>query len=121
MRLPSKRYLLQLFPPAQILLAILAAAVLTFATSLIPRPIYNAGEQTLQFGYPMPFASVILEQPSKPVTPVFVSIMDTRGAKIDWNLVLVNILFYLTAFALARIFFRKPRAASLETDQNMRS
>jgi hypothetical protein len=106
--------LLQLFPPAQMLLAIVAASVLTFATSLIPRPIYNAGEQNLQFGYPMPFVSVLLEQPSKPITPVFVSILNARDAKIDWNLVLVNIGFYLTAFALARIFFRKPRAANLE-------
>ena len=114
MRLPSKRYLLQLFPPVRVLLAIVAAGVLTFATSLIPRPIYNAGLQTVQFGYPMPFETVALEQPSKPVTPVFVSILNARDAKIDWNLVLVNIGFYLTAFALTRIFFRKPRAVNLE-------
>jgi hypothetical protein len=112
-RLPSKRYLLQLFPPVRVLLAIIAAGVLTFATSLIPRPIYNAGLQTVQFGYPMPFETLTLEQPSKPVTPVFVSILNARDAKIDWNLVLVNIGFYLTAFALARIFFRKPRELKL--------
>jgi hypothetical protein len=115
-RLPSKRYLLQLFPPIRALLAIVAASVLTFATSFIPRPIYNAGLQTVQFGYPMPFESVTLEQPSKPITPVFVSILGARDAKIDWNLVLVNIGFYLTAFALARIFFRQPRAVNLEPE-----
>jgi hypothetical protein len=110
-RLPSKRYLLQLFPPIRVLLAVVAASVLTFASSLIPRPIYNAGLQTVQFGYPMPFETLTLMQPSKPVTPVFVSILNTRDAKIDWTLVLVNIGFYLTAFALTRIFFRKPRAS----------
>jgi hypothetical protein len=114
MRLPSRRYLLQLFPPVRVLLAILAAVVLMFATSLIPRPIYNAGSQVVQFGYPMPFESITLEQPTKPATPVFVSILGARDAKIDWNLVLVNIAFYLTTFALTRIFFRKPRAANLE-------
>jgi hypothetical protein len=113
-RLPSKRYLLQLFPPIRVLLAIVAAGALTFSSSLIPRPIYNTGLQTVQFGYPMPFESVSLEQPTKPVTPVFISVLDVRDAKIDWNLVLVNILFYLTAFALARIFFRKPRATRVE-------
>jgi hypothetical protein len=112
-RLPSKRYLLQLFPPIRVFLAILAAGALTFSTSLIPRPIYNAGLQTLQFGYPMPFETVTLEQTSKPITPVFVSILNARDAKIDWNLVLVNIAFYLTAFALAKIFFRKPRESKL--------
>jgi hypothetical protein len=112
-RLPSKRYLLQLFPPVRVLLALLAAGALTFGSSLIPRPIYNAGLQTVQFGYPMPFETLTLEQPSKPVTPVFASILNARDAKIDWNLVLVNIGFYLTAFALARIFFRKPRESKL--------
>jgi hypothetical protein len=108
--------LLQLFPPARVLLAILAAIALTFASSLIPRPIYNAGMQVVQFGYPMPFETLTLEQPTKPVTPVFISILNARDVKIDWGLVLVNILFYLTAFALARIFFRKPRAANLESE-----
>ena len=116
MRLPSKRYLLQLFPPVRVLLAILAAVALTFATSLIPRPIYNAGSQTVQFGYPMPFETVTLEQPSKPVTPVFVSVLNATDAKIDWTLVLVNILFYLTASVLARIILRKPRETKLETE-----
>lgn len=98
------------------LLAIVAASVLTFATSLIPRPIYNAGLQTVQFGYPMPFESVALEQPRKPVTPVFISVLNARDAKIDWNLVLVNIGFYVTAFALALVFFRKPRAAKARSE-----
>jgi hypothetical protein len=115
-RLPSKRYLLQLFPPIRVFLALLAAGALTFATSLIPRPIYNAGLQTVQFGYPMPFETLTLEQSSKPITPVFISILNARDAKIDWSLVLVNIGFYLTAFALARIFFRKPRAVNLEIE-----
>ena len=114
MRLPSKRYLLQLFPPVRVLLAIVAAIALTFATSLIPRPIYNAGTQTVQFGYPMPFASIKLEQPIKPVTPVFVSV--STDAKIDWGLMVVNMAFYLTAFGLARVFFRKPRETKLERE-----
>ena len=114
MRLPSKRFLLQLFPPARVLLVLLAAGALTFASSLIPRPIYNAGTQTVQFGYPMPFKSVTFQQVSKPITPVFVSV--SRDAKIDWGLGLVNIGFFLTAFALARVFFRKPRETKLERE-----
>ena len=114
MRLPSKRYLLQLFPPARVLLALLAAGALTFSSSLIPRPIYNAGTQTVQFGYPMPFESVTFQQSTKPATPVFVSV--SRDASIDWGLGLVNVLFYLTAFGLARVFFREPRETKLERE-----
>jgi hypothetical protein len=72
-RLPSKRYLLQLFPPARLAGFVMLAAILTFASSLIPRPVYGAGEQTIRFGYPLPYLNVLFEPPGTPIEPVFIN------------------------------------------------
>jgi hypothetical protein len=73
MRLPSRRYLLQLFPLARIALFLIGAILLTFFSSLIPRPVYGPGEQTIRFGYPMPYLNLTLEPDLGSNAVVFVS------------------------------------------------
>jgi cytochrome c oxidase assembly factor CtaG len=106
MRLPSRRYLLQLFPPTRMLLFLLGAILLTFASSLIPRPVYGPGEQTIRFGYPMPYLNLRFEPPGTPIAPLFVSWWGSRAVSLDWNLALLNVSFFLVAFALFQVMFR---------------
>jgi hypothetical protein len=73
MRLPSRRYLPQLFSPAQIALFLIAVFLLTFASSLIARPIYGSGEQTIRFGYPLPYLNLTFEPVMGSHAVVFVS------------------------------------------------
>jgi hypothetical protein len=113
MRLPSRRYLLQLFPPVRIALFVLGAILLTFASSLIPRPVYDPGEQTIRFGYPMPFLNLRLEPNLGSNAVVFVSWWGS-AVYLEWGLVILNITFFLAAFALFQVMFRSTRC--LETD-----
>jgi hypothetical protein len=113
MRLPSRRYLLQLFPPARIALFVIGAILLTFLSSLIPRPVYGPGEQTIRFGYPMPYLNLMLEPAGNSagnsvensVRVVFVSWWGS-AIQVDWGLALLNLAFFLSAFALFRVMFR---------------
>jgi cytochrome c oxidase assembly factor CtaG len=116
MRLPSRRYLLQLFPLARIVLFLLGAILLTFASSLIPRPIYGPGEQTIRFGYPMPYLNLTFEPPGMPIAPVFISWWGSRAVNLDWNLALLNVSFFLAAFALFHVMFRPTRRTDHETN-----
>jgi hypothetical protein len=106
MRLPSRRYLLQLFPPTRMLLFLMAAILLTFASSLIPRPIYGPGEQTIRFGYPMPYLNLTLEPAATGAPVVFISWWGARAVSLEWGLALLNVGFFLVAFALFRLIFR---------------
>jgi hypothetical protein len=109
MRLPSRRYLLQLFPPARIVLFLLGAILLTFASSLIPRPVYGPGEQTIRFGYPMPYLTLTLE-PAMGSAPVSVPVVFISwwgsAVHLEWALALLDITFFLAAFALFQVMFR---------------
>ena len=98
MRLPSRRYLLQLFPPTRIALFLFGAILLTFLSSLIPRPVYGPGEQTIRFGYPMPYLNLTFEPPGTPVAPVFISWWSSRAVSLEWELALLDVSFFLVAF-----------------------
>jgi hypothetical protein len=108
MRLPSRRYLLQLFPPARIALSLIGAIFLTFASSLIPRPIYGPGEQTIRFGYPMPYLNLTLEPATGSAPVVFVSWWGS-AVHLEWALALLDTTFFLVAFALFQVMFRPSR------------
>jgi cytochrome c oxidase assembly factor CtaG len=116
MRLPSRRYLLQLFPPARIAMFLIGAIVLTFLSSLIPRPMYGPGEQTIRFGYPMPYLNLTLEPAANSaansgvntVPVVFISWWGS-AIQVDWGLALLNLAFFLSAFMLFRVMFRPTR------------
>jgi hypothetical protein len=106
MRLPSRRYLLQLFPPTRIALFLIGAILLTILSSLIPRPVYGPGEQTIRFGYPMPYLNLTLEPAMTTAPVVFVSWWGARAISLGWGLVILNITFFLAAFALFQVMFR---------------
>jgi hypothetical protein len=108
MRLPSRRYLLQLFPPTRIALFLLGAILLTFASSLIPRPVYGPGEQTIRFGYPMPYLNLTLEPAVTSAPVVFVSWWGS-AVRLEWALALLDTTFFLVAFALFQVMFRPSR------------
>jgi hypothetical protein len=108
MRLPSRRYLLQLFPPARIALFLIRAILLTFASSLIPRPVYGQGEQTIRFGYPMPYLNLTLGPATGSTPVVFVSWWGST-VHLEWALALLNTTFFLVAFTLIQVMFRPSR------------
>jgi hypothetical protein len=110
-QLPTRRWLLQQFPPRLIVLYVLAAVFLTFASSLIPRPVYSFTPlETVRFGYPMPFLTQAVLETHTNAYPIFV-IWYSSSTPVDLELVLafVNIAFYLTAFALGRLLLRPNR------------
>ena len=103
---------MQLFPPLRVLLLVLGAGVLTFASSLIPRPVYEqAGLGVVRYGYPMPYLMQDLSGLTPSSFPTFVNWManTAQPTALEWNLALVNVAFYMTAFALATVFFRPKR------------
>jgi hypothetical protein len=108
MRLPSRRYLLQLFFPSRIVLFLLGAILPTFLSSLIPRPVYGSGEQTIRFGYPMPYLNLTLEPAVGSNAVVFVSWWGSV-VHLEWALALLNTTFFLAAFALFQVMFRPSR------------
>lgn len=106
-RLPTKAWLERTFPVKLIALWIAAAALLTFASSLIPRPAYDrAGLTNLRYGYPMPYVTQDRSDLEPQNYPVFVSWIGAP-ATLEPALGLVNIAFYLTAFALGRVLLRR--------------
>ena len=106
-RLPTKAWLERTFPAKLIALWMLAAALLTFASSLIPRPAYDlAGLTNLRYGYPMPYLIQNRSDLEPPRYPVFVSWIGAP-ATLEPALGLVNVAFYLTAFALGRVLLRR--------------
>jgi hypothetical protein len=113
MRLPSRRYLLQLFPPARIAVFLIGAIVLTFLSSLIPRPVYGPGEQTIRFGYPMPYLNLTLEPAANSAGVVFVSWWGAT-VHLELSLALLNVAFFLMAFALFSAMFRPTRRINPE-------
>jgi hypothetical protein len=107
MRLPTRQYLERTFKPRTVLLWVLAAFALTFASSLVPRPAYDAaGLSNLRFGYPMPFITQDRSSLAPTAFPAFVA---WPGAPItlEPGLLLVNVAFYVTAFALGRVLLRR--------------
>lgn len=109
-RLPTKAWLERTFPIRLIALWIAAAALLTFASSLIPRPAYDrAGLSNLRYGYPMPYLTQDRSNLKPTRYPVFVSWLGAP-ATLEPALGLVNIVFYLTAFALGRVLLRRKGA-----------
>ena len=106
-RLPTWAWLERTFPLRLIALWIVAAALMTFASSLIPRPAYDrAGLSNLRYGYPMPYVTQNRSDLEPASYPVFVSWIGAP-ANLEPALGLVNIAFYLTAFALGRVLLRR--------------
>ena len=106
-RLPTKAWLERTFPAKLIALWIVTAALLTFASSLIPRPAYDrAGLTNLRYGYPMPYLIQNRSDLEPPRYPVFASWIGAP-ATLEPTLGLVNVAFYLTAFALGRVLLRR--------------
>jgi hypothetical protein len=110
-QVPTRRWLIQQFPPRLVVLSVFAAAMLTFASSLIPRPIYGTAPlETVRFGYPMPFIAQVPPKPNSDARPIFVSWYSSRAPiQLESGLGFVNVAFYLTAFALGRILLRPNR------------
>jgi hypothetical protein len=118
-RWPSRRYLNQLFPPSRIFGFVLAAFALTFSTTLIPRPVYGSGLQTIGFGYPMPYLNLRLEPAILEPATLEPATLDTEppvqavrfvawwGGPIalEWGLAALNVAFFLAAFAWFRVAF----------------
>jgi hypothetical protein len=110
-RRPTIRWWLQRFPLRMALPSLLVALTLTFASSLVPRPVYQqTGLEVIRYGYPMPFL-VQDRSATRPETfPAFIAWTDGQvPVSLQWGLALVNVGFYLTAFALARVLFRRSR------------
>ena len=106
-KLPTRAWFERTFPIKLIALWIVAAALLTFASSLIPRPAYDrAGLSNLRYGYPMPYIVQNRSSLEPQSYPVFVSWIGVP-ANLEPALGIVNIAFYLTAFALGRVLLRR--------------
>lgn len=106
-KLPTPAWLERTFPIKLIALWIVAAALLTFASGLIPRPAYaRAGLANLRYGYPMPYITQNRSSLEPSSYPVFNSWIGAP-ATLEPALGLVNIAFYLTAFALGRVLLRR--------------
>ncbi len=106
-RLPTKAWVERTFPVKLIALWIAAAALLTLASSLIPRPAYDrAGLGNLRYGYPMPYITQNRSSLTPASYPVFVMWIGAP-ATLEPTLGIVNIAFYLTAFALGRVLLRR--------------
>ena len=106
-RLPTKAWLERTFPAKLIALWIVTAALLTFASSLVPRPAYDrAGLTNLRYGYPMPYLIQNRSDLEPPRYPVFVSWIGAP-ATLEPALGLVNVALYLIAFALGRVLLRR--------------
>ena len=107
LKLPTWAWLERTFPARLIALWIVAAALLTSASSLIPRPAYDrAGLSNLRYGYPMPYVIQNRSALRPQSYPVFVSWIGAP-ATLEPALGVVNIAFYLTAFALDRVLLRR--------------
>ncbi len=110
-RRPTIRWWLQRFPPRMALLLLLAALTLTFASSLVPRPVYQpSGLGVIRYGYPMPFLTQDRSAARPETFPAFIAWTDGQApVSLGWGLALVNVGFYLTAFALARVLLGRSR------------
>jgi hypothetical protein len=113
-KLPTRRWLLQQFPMRLVAVSFVAAILLTLTSSLIPRPVYQtSGLEVVRFGYPMPFLSQNRAGQIPERFPAFVAWTDGVGrVHLEWTLALVNVGFYLTAFALTRVLLRPSRKTS---------
>jgi hypothetical protein len=113
LKLPTKRWWSRQFPPRLVALWIVGASLLTFASSLIPRPVYSLqGLEVVRYGYPMPFLTQDRSGLAVDVHPfpVFVTWVDGEAAvTLEWRLAVVNVAFYLVSFALARVLLRPAR------------
>ena len=122
LRLPTKAWLERTFPIRLIAPWIVAAALLTFASSLIPRPAYgHAGLTNLRYGYPMPYITQNRSTLEPSNYPVFVSWIGAP-ATLEPALGVVNLAFYLTAFALGRVLLRRnPRENAVMTAESSKA
>ena len=121
-RLPTKAWLERTFPAKLIALWIVTAALLTFASSLVPRPAYDrAGLTNLRYGYPMPYLIQNRSDLEPPRYPVFVSWIGAP-ATLEPALGLVNVAFYLTAFVLGRVLLRRhPQGNAASDDKSSKA
>jgi hypothetical protein len=108
-----KRWWHRQFPLPLVFAWLIAATALTVASSLVPRPVYEAsGLEEVRFGYPMPFltqnrSSLAVDAHQY---PVFVMWMDGGiPPRLEVGLALVNVAFYLVTFGLARVLLRSAR------------
>ena len=86
---------------------IVAATLLTFASSLIPRPAYDgAGLSNLRYGYPMPYLTQDRSSLKPASYPIFVSWIGAPTT-LEPALGVVNMAFYLSTFALSRVLLRR--------------